>query len=119
MKTYKCPLCGSRLTKSRYEAVLQLQKAKEKTQKAEFEKLHKKLHALQRNETTLKKQLKESKQKIKAAQSDGRKKGALVEKRRQERLTAGIKKKLALAQVVSRGPLSTEPIVHCPFLGAG
>lgn len=98
MKTYKCPLCGSQLTKSKYDAVLQLQKTKEKTQKAALEKLHKKLHSIQENEAALKKQVKESKQKIKTAQTEGRKKGALKEKKRQERLTAGLKKKLETAQ---------------------
>ena len=65
--------------------------------KADLEKLHKQIHLQQQKESTLKKQLKDSKQKIKVAQSDGIKKGALVEKQRQERLTAGLKKKLTLA----------------------
>ena len=97
MKTYKCPLCGSTLTKSKYESVLHIQKEKEKAQKADLEKLHKQIHLQHQKESALKKQLKDSKQKIKAAQSEGMKKGALVEKQRQERLTAGLKKKLALA----------------------
>lgn len=97
MKTYKCPLCSSVLTKSKYEAVLHIQHEKEKATKADLEKLHKQIHLQQQKESTLKKQLKDSKQKIKVAQSDGIKKGALVEKQRQERLTAGLKKKLTLA----------------------
>ena len=39
MKSYKCPLCNSTLTKSKYEAVLHIQKEKEETQKADLEKL--------------------------------------------------------------------------------
>ena len=97
METYKCPLCGSVLTKSKFEAVLHLQKEKEKVQKADLEKLHKQIHLQQQKEVTLKKQLVESKQKIKTAQSEGMKKGTLAEKQRQERLTAGLKKKLVLA----------------------
>ena len=78
MKSYKCPLCNSTLTKSKYEAVLHIQKEKEETQKADLEKLHKQIHQQQQKESALKKQLKDSKQKIKAAQSEGIKKGALV-----------------------------------------
>jgi len=85
------------LTKSKYEAVLHIQQEKEKAQRTDLEKLHKQIHLQQQKESTLKKQLKDSKQKIKAAQSEGMKKGALVEKQRQERLTAGLKKKLTLA----------------------
>jgi hypothetical protein len=97
MQTYKCPLCGSPLTKSKYEAVLHIQEEKEKAQRADLEKLHHRLHALQQTETALKKQLKESQQKIKTAQLEGMREGARTEKQRQERLTAGLKKKLALA----------------------
>ena len=96
MKTYKCPLCGSPLTKSKYEAVLHLQKEKEQARKADLEKLHKRFHLLQQNEASLKKRLRESKQKIKTAQAQGVKKGASVEKKRQQRLTAGLKRKLAI-----------------------
>ncbi len=97
MKSFKCPLCGSPLSKAKYEAVLHLQKEKAKTQKADLEKLHRRLHSLQQNETALKSQLRESKLKIKNAQIEGARKGARVEKQRQERLTAGLKNKLALA----------------------
>ena len=97
MKTHKCPLCGSVLTQSKYEAVLHIQREKEQVQKAGLEKLHKQIHLQQQKESALKKQIKDSKQKIKAAQSEGIKKGALVEKQRQQRLTAGLKKKLDLA----------------------
>ena len=97
MKTHKCPLCGSVLTQSKYEAVLHIQREKEQAQKAGLEKLHKQIHLQEQKESALKKQIKDSKQKIKAAQSEGIKKGALVEKQRQQRLTAGLKKKLDLA----------------------
>lgn len=97
MKTFKCPLCGSPLSKAKYDAVLHIQKEEKKVQKADIEKLHKKLHSFEQNNSTLKKQLKESKEKIKHAQVEGAKKGALVEKQRQERLTAGLRKKLTLA----------------------
>lgn len=98
MKTYKCPLCGGMLTKSKYEAVLHIQQEKERTQKAGLDKLHRQIHLQQRRESDLRKQLKESKQKIKAAQFEGLIKGKRLEKERAERLMAGQKKTIQKLQ---------------------
>ena len=97
MKTYKCPLCGSTLAKGKYEAVLHIQAEREKAQKADIEKANRLLHQAQQATSSLKKQLSQTRQRLKEADADGQKKGALVERKRQERLTAGLQKKLEIA----------------------
>jgi hypothetical protein len=98
MKSYKCPLCGSALTKAKYEATLHIQKERDKSAKADLEKLHNQIHSSEQRESDLKARLKASNQKGKLAESEGVKKGALTEKRRQERLTAGLKNKVQTLQ---------------------
>lgn len=97
VKNYKCPLCGSKLPKDKYEAVLHIQQEKEKAQKAGLEKIQSQLREAQQAESKLKERLKDSRQKIKSARSEGAIQGARSEKQRQERLTLGLRKKLELA----------------------
>lgn len=98
MKTYKCPLCGSKLPKERYKAALHIQEEKEKAQAANVNKLLGRLRQEKQAKVSLKVQLKKSQQAVKSAGVLGERRGALVEKRRQERLTLGLKNKLQLAQ---------------------
>ena len=41
MKTYKCPLCGSKLPKDKYEAALHIQREREQAHVADIERLRK------------------------------------------------------------------------------
>jgi hypothetical protein len=110
MKTYKCPLCGSALAKEKYEAVLHIQAEKDKARKADLENAHRLLHQAREATTSLKKQLSQTRERLKQADLVGQKKGALIEKRRQERLTAGLQKKLELANVrISQLSKGTTP----------
>ena len=98
MKTYKCPLCRSKLTKERYEQVLNIQREQKLAQQEEIDKAHDLLHQAQRAQVKLKAKLRESKQKTKEARIEGVRQGALKEKQRQERLTAGWKSKVGVLQ---------------------
>lgn len=110
MKNYKCPLCGSKLPKRRYEAVLHIQREREKAQKADIEKSRRLLEHAREAKASLRDRLKETRQQLKQAKSEWTKKGMLSEKKRQERLTAGVRKKLELAKVrISQLEKGTTP----------
>jgi len=98
VKTYKCPLCKSKLSKARYEQVLNIQREQKLAQQEELDKAHKLIHQAQRAQGELRAKLRESQQKAKEARAEGARQGALKEKQRQERLTAGWKSKVGVLQ---------------------
>ncbi len=98
MKAYRCPLCGSKLPKNQFERVMHIEEEKEKARKQEVAKTEKLLRQARDAETSLKSKLRESKRKERQARTEGARAGARIEKQRQERLTLGLKNKLALAK---------------------
>jgi hypothetical protein len=98
MKVYRCPLCKSKLSKERYEQVLNIQREQKIAQQEELAKAHKIIHQAQRAQAELKSKLRELKQKAKELRAEGIRQGSLKEKQRQERLTAGLKKKVVVLQ---------------------
>ena len=94
MKTYRCPLCSSSLSKAKYEAVLNIQKEKEKSQQADLDKLHRQLHSAHQKELDFKRQLKDSKTKIKEAAAKAAQKAKLDARKANERMMAGQREKV-------------------------
>ncbi len=78
-RSYRCPLCGSTLTKGRYDRVTKLDAAR-------AEELH---------EAHLR--IQQAKQQAKDARKVGEEKGRQFEKRRSERLVQGLEMKLTIA----------------------
>jgi hypothetical protein len=97
MKSYKCPLCGSKLPKNQFERVMHIQEEKERARREELAKVDKLLRQAKSAEASLKTKLAEAKRKEREARVEGAKAGARAEKQRQERLTIGLRKKLELA----------------------
>jgi hypothetical protein len=112
MKTYRCPLCQSPLSKAKYESVLNIQKEKERAQQADLDKLHEQLHSAHQRELQFKKQLRDSRKKIKQAENRAAQKARLDERRRGERLMAGqgktIKKLQERIKMLEKGTTPQE-----------
>lgn len=87
MKTYRCPTCGKPLTKSEYEKALKIHEAKEKHLLHQKEELRKQKEEFKKKERELPKKIEEAKKEVK-----------LKEKQKTDRLTAGLRNKLRIAE---------------------
>ena len=81
--TYRCPLCGSSLTKAKFEQVTNIQAERAKA-----------LHEAHRREEALRRQVGAMRRQVKRAKEEGK----AEEKRRSGRLVQGLQKKLNVAQ---------------------
>src|SRR5205823_1841226 len=74
-KTYQCPLCRRPLTKAKYEAVLKIQEARDRTTRAEIERAHAVVHRERAARQAAVQKLRESRAREKQARAEGVKQG--------------------------------------------
>src|SRR2546430_1894091 len=79
MARYKCPLCGTTLTRARYEEVLRIQQERDRTAQAQIEAAHRRVRdakeAERQAKAALRRQAREAKAREQHARDTGRKQG--------------------------------------------
>ncbi len=107
MPRYKCPLCGTPLTKARYEEVLRIQQERDRVAQAQIEGAHRRAREAKEAErqakVALRRQAREGKARERDARDAGRKQGRAESHREATQLRKKLRAAEARARHLARG----------------
>jgi len=107
MARYKCPLCGTTLTRARYEQVLRIQQERNRTAQAQVEAAHRRardaMEAEREAKAALRRQVREGKARERHARDTGRKQGRAESHREATQLRKKLRAAEARARHLVRG----------------
>jgi len=102
-KTFQCPLCGSPLTKVRYDAVLKIQEGRDRATEREIERAHADVHRERTARLALGRKLQEARAREKRAKEEGLRQGRTESQRQVVELRRKLRQAGERARRLERG----------------